>query len=73
MSEMSPYKRHTHTQIHTHTYVQVHVYFLGLTILIYLRAKSKVNSRPQLPAIAGATLRNRGRVIYAGGEIVYIL
>lgn len=54
-------------------YVHVHVYFISLTILIYLRTKSKVNSHPQLPAVARATLWNRGRVIYVGGEIVYIL
>lgn len=69
LSEMSPYTTHTQIDIHTHIYV----YSLSLTILIYLRTKSKVNSHLQIPAAPSATLWNKGRVIYAGGEIVYIL
>lgn len=70
-SEIPSYIRHT--QRYTHIYVHVHVYFLSLTILICWRTKSKVNRHPQLPAVARATLWNRGRVIYAGAEIVYTL
>lgn len=69
VSEMSSYIRHTHTPTHT----QIYVCFLCLTILIYLRTKSKVNGHPQIPAVPRVSLWNGGRVIYAGGEIVYIL
>lgn len=65
VSEMSPYIRHTHTQIY--------VYFLCLTILIYMKTKSKVNGHPQIPAVPSVSLWNGGRVIYPRGETVYIL